>query len=72
MHVAAQSITKQIYGRQRGKEKADGTKKISALLLPGGKWVPHDLRRTSATLMGELGVDSDVIEKCSITPRKTG
>jgi integrase len=32
--------------------------------LPGGRWTPHDLRRTGATLMGELGVHGDVIEKC--------
>lgn len=62
--VCAKSITKQIYDRQRGKEKMNGTKNTSALLLPGGKWVPHDLRRTGATLMGELGIDGDVIEKC--------
>lgn len=62
--VCAKSITKQIYDRQRGKEKMNGTKKTSALLLLGGKWVPHDLRRTGATLMGELSIDGDVIEKC--------
>lgn len=33
-------------------------------MLPGGKWTPHDLRRTGATLMGSLGVHGDVIEKC--------
>jgi integrase len=32
--------------------------------LPGGRWTPHDLRRTGATLMGELGVHGNVIEKC--------
>jgi integrase len=33
------------------------------LLLTGGEWTPHDLRRTAATLMGELGVRPDVIER---------
>ena len=35
-----------------------------ALVLSGGKWTPHDLRRTGATLMGDLGISSDVIDKC--------
>lgn len=35
-----------------------------ALVLIGGKWTPHDLRRTGATIMGNLGVASDVIDRC--------
>jgi integrase len=35
-----------------------------ALALAGGAWTPHDLRRTAATLMQELGVLPSVIEKC--------
>ena len=34
------------------------------LVLPGGKWTPHDLRRTAATAMAELGALPDVVEKC--------
>jgi integrase len=41
--------------------KGDGQ---NSLLLPGGKWTPHDLRRTGATLMGNLGIRPGVIEKC--------
>ncbi|MFP3568685.1 tyrosine-type recombinase/integrase [Paraburkholderia sp. SIMBA_030] len=62
--VTPKSITKQLHDRQRGKEKTNGTKLTNALMLPGGNWTPHDLRRTGATLMGELGVRPDVIEKC--------
>ena len=40
------------------------SKLTDALILPRGKWTPHDLRRTGATLMGGLGVRPDVIEKC--------
>jgi integrase len=40
------------------------TKHAQALALPGGAWTPHDLRRTAATLMQELGVLPSVIEKC--------
>ena len=36
----------------------------NALILPGGKWTPHDLRRTAATLMTALGVLPEVAEKC--------
>lgn len=35
-----------------------------SLILVGGKWTPHDLRRTGATLMGGLGVAPDTIDKC--------
>jgi len=62
--VCKKSITKQVYDRQRGKEKTNGTKLTDSLTLPGGRWVPHDLRRTAATLMQKLGVNSDVIERC--------
>lgn len=34
------------------------------LNLPKGPFTPHDLRRTGATMMGELGVDPKVIELC--------
>ena len=34
-----------------------------ALILPGGPWTSHDLRRTAATLMQALGVAPAVIEK---------
>lgn len=36
----------------------------NALRLSGKKWTPHDLRRTGATYMGDLGVRVEVIEKC--------
>lgn len=32
--------------------------------MSGGAWTPHDLRRTGATTMGELGVMGEVIERC--------
>lgn len=40
------------------------TKKSDSLILPGGKWTPHDLRRSGATLMGNSGIRPDIIEKC--------
>lgn len=40
------------------------SKDVDALVLPGAKWTPHDLRRTAATTMAELGALPDVVEKC--------
>jgi integrase len=39
-------------------------KLTDALTLSGGKWTAHDLRRTSATLMAQLGHSTDVIDEC--------
>ncbi|MGY6278001.1 tyrosine-type recombinase/integrase [Methylomonas sp. MgM2] len=63
-HVCEKSITKQIDGRQNQTVYSCRTKHNQALAMPGGKWTPHDLRRTGATMMGNLGVHGDVIEKC--------
>lgn len=65
-HVCVKSLAKQIGDRQRGdrppmKCRSQNT---NSLELPGGKWTPHDLRRTAATMMGILGIRPDVIEKC--------
>lgn len=40
------------------------SKKADALILSAGDWVPHDLRRTGATVMQSLKVVPDVIERC--------
>jgi len=66
-HVCEKSITKQVGDRQlaEGKQPIKSrSSQMHALILEGGKWRPHDLRRTGATLMGALGVGRDVIEKC--------
>lgn len=63
-HVCEKSITKQIDGRQNPTVYSNRSKANQALVLPGGKWTPHDLRRTGATMMGNLGVPGEVIEKC--------
>lgn len=64
--VCAKSLAKQIGDRQRGiKEPMSRRSPLTdSLVLPGGRWTPHDLRRTGATLMGALGVRPDVIERC--------
>jgi integrase len=63
--VCVKSLAKQIGDRQReAAPMKNRTPLVDALKLPGGKWTPHDLRRTGATLMGALGVQSEVIERC--------
>ncbi len=65
-HVCIKTVTKQLGDRQRG-EAAPMSRRsphTNALALPGGKWTPHDLRRTGATLMTALGVLPEVAEKC--------
>ena len=64
-HVSEKSITKQIGGRQTDNILINRSNDNQALVLSGGKWTPHDLRRTGSTLMGDLGIAPDVIEKCS-------
>ncbi len=40
------------------------TPNTGTLVLSRGEWSPHDLRRTMATRMGDLGVQPHVIERC--------
>tara|TARA_R110001599_G_scaffold9972_5_gene49284 strand:- start:7961 stop:9502 length:1542 start_codon:yes stop_codon:yes gene_type:complete len=65
-HVETRNITKQVSDRQKAKEAVLSKRTVNcdALKLPCGKWTPHDLRRTSATLMVELGVMPEVVERC--------
>lgn len=65
-HVCVKTVTKQIGDRQRGgiDQMSRRSSNTSALELMGGKWTPHDLRRTGATMMTALGVLPEVAEKC--------
>lgn len=66
-HVCEKSITKQIGDRQLADDRkpmSGRSKYCKTLKLTDGKWTPHDLRRTGATIMGNLGIRPDVIEKC--------
>ena len=68
--IGASVITKQVTDRQLRFTKR--TKKLdyriesnTFVLDPArGKWTPHDLRRTSATIMQRLGVQRDLINLC--------
>lgn len=64
--VCVKSFGKQLSDRQRPParrlpRRALGTQ---SLILPGGRWTAHDLRRTAATLMAQLGTSGDVIDEC--------
>lgn len=51
--------------QQPGQEPLEGrTQLVDSLVLTGGKWTPHDLRRTGSTLARELRVQQDVIDRC--------
>lgn len=56
------SITKQIGGRQSEIILKNRSQNNQVLVLTGGKWTPHDLRRTGATMMGNLKIAPDVID----------
>ncbi len=64
--VCVKSLGKQIADRQRpaGKPMKNRSKNTEALLLSGGDWTLHDLRRTAGTLMARLGISGDVIDEC--------
>ena len=63
--VCSKSLAKQIGDRQRdGAPMKNRSPLTDVLKLPGGKWTPHDLRRTGATMMGALGVLPEVVERC--------
>ena len=64
--VCIKSFGKQLADRQRSAEKrlTNRTKAVDALVLAGGRWTAHDLRRSASTLMSQLGVSNDVINEC--------
>jgi integrase len=65
-YVCGKTITKQVGDRQRnGRMALSGrSHHHDALILSGGRWTPHDLRRTGATMMVSLGVIPEVAERC--------
>lgn len=64
--VCVKSFGKQLADRQRvATARLTGrTRQIQELALPGGRWTAHDLRRTAATRMADLGIGTDVIDAC--------
>ena len=64
--VCVKSFGKQLADRQREPERRmqHRAKSTASLTLAGGRWTAHDLRRTAATMMAELGISGDVIDEC--------
>lgn len=70
-HVDTKTVSKLIGDRQcrfknRCKPLAGRHNDDSLVLSEGtkGEWTPHDLRRTGATMMQELGVTLEIIDRC--------
>lgn len=62
--AAPSTLTKLIRDRQRTSAIKGRRAVPLELLLRGGNWTPHDLRRTMSTHMQELGISPDIIDKC--------
>lgn len=70
-HVDTKTVSKLIGDRQcrfksRSKPLAGRHHNDSLVLSKGtkGEWTPHDLRRTGATMMQELGLTLEIIDRC--------
>ena len=62
--ISDKVISKMVRDRMRLVPLKGRSKASAALRLSKGEWTPHDLRRSAASRMRDLGVPSDVIEKC--------
>lgn len=62
--IGSKTFTKKIKDRQTTNSLANRANNNTALLLSGGHWTPHDLRRTAATYMSQLKVSRQIIERC--------
>jgi integrase len=62
--IAPKTLAKAVRDRQRSVPLKGRTKAAATLLLAGGEWTPHDLRRTFSTRAPDLGVAPHIIERC--------
>ena len=62
--ICEKLISKAVRDRIRSVPLKKRTPKVGSLLLSGGEWSPHDLRRTMASRMGDLGIEPHIIERC--------
>lgn len=62
--ITRQVLTKQITCRQEKPSEKNRVSNSQALVLPKGRWVIHDLRRTAGTLMQDSGILPYIIKKC--------
>lgn len=62
--LSEKTISKTVHDRIRTVPLKGRTQRTGTLLLARGQWSPHDLRRTMASRMGDLGIAPHVIERC--------
>lgn len=62
--LSDKTVSKAIRDRMRKVPLKKRTPRTGTLLLSGGEWSPHDLRRTMASRMGDLEIEPHVIERC--------
>jgi integrase len=62
--LSDKTVSKAIRDRIRQTQLKRHTPKLGKLMLSGGEWSPHDLRRTMASRMGDLGIAPHIIERC--------
>jgi integrase len=62
--LSEKTISKAVHDRIRTVALKGRTQSTGVLMLAGGEWSPHDLRRTMASRMGDLGTAPHVIERC--------
>lgn len=62
--MSDKSISKAIRDRIRSVPLQRRTPHTQSLLLANGEWSAHDLRRSMASRMGDLGVEPHIIERC--------
>lgn len=62
--INARALVKALRDRQREKPLPGRSKRdVGSLVLPGGNWSPHDLRRTFATRLNAMGIAPHVVER---------
>jgi len=66
-HVNEKTVSKQVGDRQyKFKQRKELTGRVNnnTLVVGDREWTPHDLRRTAATMMQQLKVPLEVIDRC--------
>ncbi|CAJ7793950.1 phage integrase [Burkholderia pseudomallei] len=67
-HQGLKVITKKIGDRQltvdQKQARAKRTSATDSLVLSGGRWTPHSLRYTGATIMESLGIMPAIVDRC--------
>lgn len=63
-YIQEKAFTRELTDRQGREKPLKGRRNSTELLLEGGKWTMHDLRRTGATMMGEMDFDEKLIDLC--------